>query len=187
MTYETTGVGHGKSIPLLPMLRLFREFYGITERDSDVTAREKIAGRLLLLDEAFRDVLPLMFDFMGVADPERPAPNIDPEARQRQIVSTMKGVAQARAGRETSVVLLEDLHWFDAASETYLEPLLDLPPESRSLIVLNFRPEYRSDWMQRSQYQQVPLLPLGPKAITPTRCSDCRLKRFFQGRLDTVS
>ena len=166
MTYETTGVGHGKSIPLLPMLRLFRSFYGITEHDSDVTAREKIAGRLLLLDEAFRDVLPLMFDFMGVADPERPAPNIDPEARQRQIVSTMKGVAQARAGRETSVVLLEDLHWFDAASETYLEPLLDLPPGSLSLVVLNFRPEYHSDWMQRSQYRQVPLLPLGPEAIT---------------------
>ena len=50
MTYETTGVAHGKAIPFLPMLRLFRAFFGITEQDSDATARERIAGRLLLLD-----------------------------------------------------------------------------------------------------------------------------------------
>jgi adenylate cyclase len=166
MTYETTGVAHGKAIPLLPILKLFRAFFGITEQDSDVTARERIAGRLLLLGEQFRDVLPVMFDFMGVPDPENPAPNMDPEARQRQIVSVIKGVTQARAGLETSVALLEDLHWFDSASEAYVDPLLDAPPGSRSLVIVNFRPEYHADWTQRPQYQQVPLVPLGPEAIS---------------------
>jgi adenylate cyclase len=165
MTSEAQGVAHGKNVPLLPILRLFRTFYGITERDSDVTAREKIAGRLLLLGERFRELLPVIFDFMGVPDPEHPAPVLDPEARQRQITSVMKGVSQARAGRETAVALLEDLHWFDSASEALLEPLVDAPPGSRSLIVLNFRPEYRAAWMQSPRYQQVPLLPLAADAI----------------------
>ena len=74
MTYETTGVAHGKAIPFLPMLRLFRAFFGITEQDSDATARERIAGRLLLLDERLRESLPLNFEFMGVPDPENPPP-----------------------------------------------------------------------------------------------------------------
>ncbi len=65
MTYETTGVAHGKALPLLPVLRLFRAFYGITDQDSDATARERIAGRLLLLDDRLRASLPLNFDFMG--------------------------------------------------------------------------------------------------------------------------
>ena len=72
MTYETTGVAHGKAMPLLPMLELFRAFFGITEQDSAATARERIAGRLLLLDERLRESLPLIFDFMGVPDPENP-------------------------------------------------------------------------------------------------------------------
>ena len=38
MTYETTGIAHGKAIPFLPMLRLFRAFFGITEQDSEATA-----------------------------------------------------------------------------------------------------------------------------------------------------
>ena len=33
-------------------------------------------------------------------------------------------------------------------------------------MLLNFRPEYHAAWMQRSYYQQLPLLPLGPEAIT---------------------
>ena len=32
-------------------------------------------------------------------------------------------------------------------------------------MLLNFRPEYHAAWMQRSYYQQLPLLPLGPEAI----------------------
>jgi class 3 adenylate cyclase len=166
MTHETHGVAHGKSVPLLPILRLFRGFFGITERDSDATARERIAGRLLLLDEGFRNALPLMFDFLGVPDPESPAPRIDAEARQRQLFAIVRSVIQARAGRETIVALLEDLHWFDGSSEAFLEPLLDPPPGAKTLMVLNFRPEYRADWMQKPSYQQVALQPLGPEAIT---------------------
>jgi class 3 adenylate cyclase/tetratricopeptide (TPR) repeat protein len=166
MTYETTGVAHGKSVPLLPILTLFRAFFGITDKDSSATARERIAGRLVLLDESLRDALPVMFDFLGVADPEGPAPTQDPDARQRQLFAVVRGVIRARAERETTVLLLEDLHWFDGGSEAFLEPLLDLPPGARTLALVNFRPEYQASRLQKSSYQQVPLLPLGLEAIT---------------------
>ena len=142
MTYETTGVAHGKAIPFLPMLRLFRAFFGITEQDSDATARERIAGRMLLLDERLRESLPLLFDFMGVPDPENPAPRIDPEAFQRQMFDIVRRVVQARGQRETQVTLLEDLHWFDSGSAAYLEPLIDAAVGTRILTLVNFRPEY---------------------------------------------
>jgi class 3 adenylate cyclase/tetratricopeptide (TPR) repeat protein len=165
MTYEARGVAHGKAIPFLPILQLFRVFYGITEQDSEVTAREKIAGRMLLLDERFRESLPLLFDFLGVSDPEHPSPRMDPDARQRQLFAVVRGVIHARAQRETTVTLLEDLHWFDAGSEAFLEPLIDAPPGTRGLVIVNFRPEYQADWMHKSSYQQLPLPPLGAEAI----------------------
>jgi predicted ATPase len=40
-----------------------------------------------------------------------------------------------------------------------------MAPGNRTLLLLNFRPEYHAQWMQRSYYQQLPLLPLGPEAI----------------------
>ncbi len=169
MAYETTGVSHGKTIPFLPILRLFRAFFGISDQDSNATARERIAGRLLLLDEKLRDSLPLLFDFMGVPDADNPAPNIAPDARQRQLFDMVRRVIQARGQRETSVMLLEDLHWFDGGSAAFLEPLIEATVGTRSVVILNFRPEYQAPqspkWMGKSFYHQLPLAPLGAEAI----------------------
>jgi len=165
MTYETSGVSHGKSIPFLPMLRLFRAFFGITDQDSDATARERIAGRLLLLDEGLRDSLPLLFEFMAVPDLENPGPDIGPEARQRQLFDILRRVTQARGQKETQVMLIEDLHWFDGGSAAFLEPLIEATVGTRALVLLNFRPEYQAPWMGMSFYHQLPIAPLGAEAI----------------------
>jgi adenylate cyclase len=144
------------------MLQIFRAYYGISEQDADRAVREKIAGRMLLIDEGFREVLPLLFEFFGVPDPERPAPRMDPEARQRQIAGVLRRVVQSG---EAAVNLIEDLHWMDSASEALLEEWVDATSGGKGLLLLNFRPEYHADWMRKSWYQQLPLAPLGPEAI----------------------
>jgi class 3 adenylate cyclase len=163
--YEGHGVSHGKAIPLLPILEFQRSAFGITEHDTARAARDKIAGRMLLLDETLAEGLPIMFDFLGVPDPERPASPLGPEARQRQLFDVIRRLARARSAREPAVYLFEDLHWFDRSSEEFIENLVELVPGNRTLVLLNFRPEYHAAWMQRSYYQQLPLLPLGPEAI----------------------
>jgi predicted ATPase len=161
---EAHGVAHGKAIPFLPVIEYLRAYFGITERDADQAAREKIAGKLLLLDPQFADSLPLLFDFLGVSDPERPAPRTDPEVRQRLLFAAMKRLVHARSRREPGVTVLEDLHWIDGGSEAFLENFVEAAAGTRTLIVANFRPEYHAGWMQKSYYQQLPLAPLGAEA-----------------------
>jgi class 3 adenylate cyclase/tetratricopeptide (TPR) repeat protein len=163
--YTAHGVAHGKAIPYLPILELFRGYFAITEQDDAARTREKIAGRLLLLNEAFRENLPMVFDFLGAADPGNPAPRMDPDAWRRQFHGLVKRVIQERGRSATGITLLEDLHWFDSGSGGFLEPMIDATPSTRNLLILNFRPEYHAEWMQRSYYQQLPLLPLGAAAI----------------------
>jgi class 3 adenylate cyclase len=163
--YEAHGVAHGKTVPLLPILELFRSYFGITEHDTARGARDKIAGRMLLLDETLADGLPLIFDFLGMPDPERPSPSFPPETRQRQFLDLIRRLSRARSAREPAVHLYEDLHWFDRASDDLLENLVEIAPGNRTLVLLNFRPEYHAAWMQRSYYHQLPLLPLRPGEI----------------------
>jgi adenylate cyclase len=163
--YEGRAVAHGRNIPFLPILEVFRAYYGITLEDDDRSAREKIAGRMVLLDNSFADALPLLFDFLGVADPQRPAPRLDPEARQRQIITVMRQVIQSVSEEQPTVTMVEDLHWLDDASGEFLEHMVDARAGSRNLLLLNFRPEYHADWMQKSWYRQIPLTPLGREAI----------------------
>ena len=179
-------VAHGKDIPFMPMLEVFRNYYGITDADSDRAVREKIAGRLLLTDESFRDLLPVVFEFFGVPDPQHPVPRMDPEAKQRQLFAVLR--KEMREGNVASqlVTLIEDLHWMDAGSEAFLEQWVDAIAGSRSLLLVTFRPEYHAAWTSKSYYRQIPLAPLGAEAVRElladllgaTRASTAWQRRF---------
>ena len=169
-TYEAHGVAHGKAVPFLPVLELFRNYFGITDADAAAMAREKIAGRLLLIDERLREALPLLFDFLGVPDPERPAPPVEAAEHQELLQRVVRRVLETRGRQETTVTLLEDLHWFDGASESLLQPLVEARGGTRTLMLLNFRPEYRAGWMGKPFYQQLALRPLGSEAIDELLC-----------------
>jgi len=163
--YEAQGQAHGRAIPFLPVLQMLRSYFGIADRDSDQQAREKIAGRLLLLDEAFAEDLPLLFDFLAVPDPQRPAARVDPDARQRALLAIVKRLVHASSQREPGINLIEDVHWIDPGSELFLTQLVEVIPGTRNLTIVNFRPEYSADWMRKSYYRQISLLPLSEEAI----------------------
>jgi len=163
--FEGRAVAHGRNVPYLPILEVFRSWFGITPQDDDLSTREKIAGRMVLLDLGFADALPLLFDFLGVADPQRPAPRLDPDARQRQLLAVMRKVTQSLSEVQPTVTLIEDLHWLDDASGEFLAHMVDARLGSRNMLLLNFRPEYHAQWMQKSWYRQIPLTPLGLEAI----------------------
>jgi adenylate cyclase len=163
--YEAQGQAHGRAIPFLPVLQMMRSYFAVTEQDSDQQAREKIAGRLLLLDEAFAEDLPLLFDFLAVPDPHRRAPHMDPDARQRALLAAVKRLVHASSQREPGVNLVEDVHWIDPGSELFLTQLVEVIPGTSNLTIVNFRPEYSAAWMRKSYYRQISLLPLGEEAI----------------------
>jgi class 3 adenylate cyclase len=163
--YHLAGQAHAKSVPLMPLLQLLRDYFEISERDSERTARERIAGKLLLLDRSFEEDLPLIFEFLAVPDPLRPSPRMDPEARQRQLLGLIKRLTHTENAREPNVLVCEDLHWLDPATEVFLANHVEALQGTRNLTVLNFRPEYHAPWMSRSYYRQIALAPLGPEAI----------------------
>jgi predicted ATPase/class 3 adenylate cyclase len=161
---EGRAAAHGRNVPLLPILQVFGAYFGITELDDDRLVREKIAGRMLLFDEEYRRVLPLLFDFFGAPDPDNPAPRMEADARQRQLFGVLGRVAQRDSSQGSIVTLIEDLHWLDGASEAWLAEWVDAIAGSQNLLLVNFRPEYHAEWMQKSWYHQLPLAPLGPDA-----------------------
>jgi class 3 adenylate cyclase/tetratricopeptide (TPR) repeat protein len=162
---EAHGAAHGKMVPYLLVLEFLRGHFGISAQDTAQAMREKIAGKLLLLDPVLGDAVPVVFDFLGVPDPERPRPDLGPEARQHRLFDAMKRLTHARSRREPGVSLLEDLHWIDGASEAFVANLVEAVAGTRTLVVVTFRPEYDAAWMRRSHYQRLALPPLGPEAI----------------------
>jgi class 3 adenylate cyclase/tetratricopeptide (TPR) repeat protein len=158
--FEAQAQAHGKTIPFMPILQMLRSFFGISDSDAEQLAREKIAGRALLLDAAFADDLPLIFDFLGVPDPERPVPQMSPEARQRSLAEVLCRLTSNPSRRKTLVLVIEDLHWLDEGSQAMLNGLIDGFGGTPTLVLVNYRPEYTPPWEENPCWRQISLEPL---------------------------
>ena len=75
-------------------------------------------------------------------DPERPAPQISAEARQRLLRGVIRRLYRAPGRTEVVVNVIEDLHWIDEGSEAFLAEMVGAVEGTATLAVVNFRPEY---------------------------------------------
>jgi class 3 adenylate cyclase/tetratricopeptide (TPR) repeat protein len=159
--FEAQAQSHGKSTPFMPVLQMLRAYFGVADGDADRIVREKIAGRALLLEPELAEELPLIFDFLGVPDPERPLVQMSPEARARALGRVVCRLINAPARRHLVVLVIEDLHWMDAGSSTMLDEMINSVAGTPTLGVVNFRPEYSLEWSGSPIYRDLSLEPLG--------------------------
>ena len=82
----------------------------------------------------------LLDDLLGIADPEVPLPQIDPDARRRRLTALINTTALART--EPALFIIEDAHWIDAVSESMLADFLAVVPRTPSMVLVTSRPEY---------------------------------------------
>ena len=160
MVYEAHCPAHGKTIPYLPLLELLRNLFGITDQDGPREARQKIAGELALLDDGFADDRALVLDFLGVADPKVPA------VRQRRLFTFLRRLIQRRTEADPIVLLIDDLHWIDPGSDLFVAQIVEAVSATRTLLLVNFRPEYEADWTRKSWVLQLPMAPLSGEALS---------------------
>jgi class 3 adenylate cyclase len=158
--FEAQAQSHGQSTPFMPVLEMLRAYFGIGDREPERLTREKIAGRALLLDPDFTEDLPLAFDFLGVPDPDRPVAQMSPEARTRALSRVVCRLVNAPRRRHIVVLVVEDLHWMDEGSNAMLGELVTSVEGTKTLAMVNFRPEYSPAWGNSPIYREVPLEPL---------------------------
>ena len=159
---EAHGLAHARRLPFLPARELLRHLFGIADEDPSRVAREKIAGRLLLIDVALRDVLPLLFDFLGIAAADQPPLAVDADLRQQRLVEVARRVITA--SDPPQLLLWEDLHWLDEASEAFVRALVTALADTCALVLLSFRPEYERGWLPAARYRELALPPLDATA-----------------------
>jgi hypothetical protein len=145
---------HTSQVPFYAVARLLRAALGVEGLDAQ-TARERVRARVPDADP--EDVL-LFHDLLGIADPEVALPKIDPDARGRRLTALVNAASLART--EPAVFIVEDVHWIDGVSESMLADFLTVIPQTPSLVLVSFRPEYRGALTRVTDAQTIALAPL---------------------------
>ncbi len=161
MTLETFSVSHGKASAYLPLIDLLKNYFEIAPEDDERKRRERIGGKVLMLDRALEDTLPYLFSILGVAEANDPIAEMDPEIRRRRTLDAIKRLLLRESLDHPLIVIFEDLHWVDDETQVFLNLFADSIASARILMLVNYRPEYRHDWQNKSNYAQLRLDPLG--------------------------
>src|SRR2546428_402048 len=160
--HEAHCPAHGSTVPMLPIRDLLRSYLALGDGDSAEAVRQKVADHLLGLDPNFREALPLVLDLLGVPDPD--TPDTSRASSGERLAAFVRRFVPLRSANEPVVLLIDDAHWIDPASEELVRELAAAVHGTRTLLLANFRPEYRPAWLGGSHYHQLPLSPLGPEA-----------------------
>jgi len=125
-----------------------RSAYGIGERDDLARTRQLLATGFAALDLTPEDVealLPLFLHVLGLGDPDGALRHIEPEQLRRQIFYAVRTVFERRLGQGPLLLVIEDLHWADAASLEVLRFMMDRLERSRLMLLVIYRPTSQTD------------------------------------------
>ncbi|MBV8139814.1 MAG: AAA family ATPase, partial [Deltaproteobacteria bacterium] len=160
---EAYSVFHGKTSAYLPVTELLREYFRIVPEDDARQRREKVAGKIVILDRNLEDTLPYLYALLGIAEGDASLAQMDAQILRRRTYDAIKRVLVRESLNQPLTVIFEDLHWIDTDTQALLEVLCDSIASARVLLLVNYRPEYRHEWGSRSWYTQLRLDPLGPE------------------------
>ncbi len=163
LVLEAFSFSHGKASAYLPVVDLLKTYFRIADRDDERTRREKVTGKVLALDRALEDTLPHLFALLGIPSGDSGRDEMDPSIRRRRTREAVKSLIVRESLNQPLILIFEDLHWVDAESEALLQLLADSIGTAQILLMVNYRPEYRHNWGNKSYYTQLRLDPLGPE------------------------
>ncbi len=145
---------HATDIAFHVVARLLRAAFGVRGLDAPA-ARDRVRSRV---PEADPEDLLLFDDLLGIADPEVEPPKIDPDARRRRLTALVNTASLAR--KSPAIYVIEDAHWIDEVSESMLAEFFTVIPQTPSLVLVTYRPEYRGALSQVAGAQTIALAPL---------------------------
>jgi class 3 adenylate cyclase len=158
---EGYSASHGKASPYLPVIELLKMYFDIQVSDDERKRREKVTGKGLTLDRSLEDTLPYLFALLGIEEQPSALQQMDPQIRRRRTFEALKKLFLRESLNQPLILIFEDLHWIDSETQSFLDTFSEGVVSAKILLLVNYRPEYRHEWGQKTYYTQLRLAPLG--------------------------
>ena len=160
LVLEGTSVSSGRASSWAPVIDLLKAYFDIAPGDDRRRSAEGVLGKVLMLDEALKPILPALLTLLELPVEDAAWQALDPPQRRRRTLDGLKALLVRESQRQPLALILEDLHWIDGETQALLDSLVESLPTCRILLLVNYRPEYRHGWGSRAHYTQLRIDPL---------------------------
>jgi class 3 adenylate cyclase len=136
----------GQETPFLAFIEVLRNWFSLSSGGPETALLAKLEEGLRRLNCWSPQNFALLLNLLGSKAPEDALVELDGTligARTRDLLIRL---IEEQSRRATVVLLLEDLHWIDSASEDLLLRIVNREPASPLVILHTRRPEYPPAW-----------------------------------------
>jgi class 3 adenylate cyclase/tetratricopeptide (TPR) repeat protein len=158
-------VAYGQNAPYLPVLEILRAGFQIEDGDTVLQLREKLRQGLRQLDPSFEGLLPYLAELFSLPIEDDTLAQLHPHLKQWKTFEALRAMTMAGSQRRPHVIVIEDLHWLDKASEEYLTFLIESLAGMPVLLLTAHRPGYAVRWAAKTYYTQIALDRLTRQAV----------------------
>jgi len=157
LVLDALSVSYGKATTYLPVIDLLKGYFQIEPRDDPRKIRERVAGKLLTLDESLLPVVNPVLSLLDVPVTDPAWQGLDSMQQRRQILDGLRALFLRESRAQPLVLLFEDLHWIDGETQALLDGLVETLATAAVHLLVTYRPEYRHGWGSKTYYTQVRL------------------------------
>ena len=150
----------GQQTPFLPFIEVMRGSFRVSAGEAEKDVAQKLEIGLTSLGLHSTRNLGLLFHLLGLKVSERTLTGLDDFLIGLRTRELLQQVLEARCKLSPVVMMIEDLHWIDSASEELLGKIVDGESKLRLLLVHTRRPEYTPRWLNHTGVTRLRLEPL---------------------------
>jgi class 3 adenylate cyclase/tetratricopeptide (TPR) repeat protein len=163
LVLESNSVSYGKATPYLPLIDFLKHYFKIEIKDDTRAIREKVTGKVLMLDDSLQEAISPIFDLLEALPEEHPFRSLEPMQRRQQTIRAVARLMLCESRIQPVIAVFEDLHWNDSLTLGLLKGLIANLVDARVLLLVSYRPEFNDEWKARPHYRQLRVEPL-PRA-----------------------
>ena len=158
---------YGSATPYLPLMDAARRALQLHEDDSPEQLLDKVVTNILAVDPSLEQFLPHYLHLLSIPSAQFPLPShLQGEELKRALEEALAATYILYAQHGPMVVIFEDWHWADEASDAALRYLISVAGAYPLLLIVLYRPsEYHANWGTLSNHTAIHLSSL-PAAHT---------------------
>ena len=150
----------GQQTPFLPFIEVVRGSFRVNAGEAEKDVAQKLEIGLTALGLQSNRNLGLLLHLLGLKVPDDALTGLDGVLIGLRTRELMQQLLEARCQLSPVLMVIEDLHWLDSASEKLLGKIVDTAAKLRLLVITTRRPEYSPPWLDRLVVTKLALEPL---------------------------
>ncbi|MDP9812700.1 class 3 adenylate cyclase/tetratricopeptide (TPR) repeat protein [Rhizobium tibeticum] len=147
---------------LYPVIRQLARAARLGRSDSASAKLDKLQALMLQSTPDITEAGPLLAALLSIGVTGRYAPlTLTPQAQKARTLWVLIRQLEGIAARQPIVMVVEDAHWIDPTTRDWLGMVIERLQKLPALLVVTFRPEFRSPWLASPHVTAISLGRLG--------------------------